>query len=67
MISNTISNNISNVSKPKNNFETAIEALDLRGCLMMLTVLSQRAFYLQNKEVIDTPKVLKPLKNILHV
>lgn len=64
-----LSNSTSNVTSivPKGAFEEAVSNLDLQRCLMLLTVLSQRAFYLNNKEVIDDKKVIKPLKNILHV
>ena len=45
--------------KPKNNFEEALDKLDLQGCLLLMTVLSEKALYLQSKDILDKPKVLK--------
>lgn len=51
--------------KPKNTFEETLERLDLQGVLLLLTVLSERALYLQSQDIMDKPKLVKP-KNILH-
>lgn len=48
--------------KPKNPLEQALEQLDLQATLVLLTVLSQRALMLQQKELKNTKvdKLLKP-------
>lgn len=43
----------------KNAFEENLEKLDLQGCLLLLTVLSERALYLQSKELMDKKTVVK--------
>ncbi len=47
--------------KPKSPFEESLEKLDLQGVLLMLTILSERALYLQSKELLDKPKIQTPL------
>jgi hypothetical protein len=51
--------------KPKSNFEESLGQLDLQGVLMLLTILSEKALYLQSKELMDKKQVLKP-KTIIH-
>ena len=46
--------------KKKNPFEENLEKLDLQGVLIMLTILSERALYLQSKELMDKKKVVTP-------
>lgn len=47
------------VVKKKQPFEEAIEKLDLRGILVLQTILSERALYLNAKEEMDKP-ITKP-------
>lgn len=51
--------NVTPIVKPKNTFVEALEKLDLQGCLLMMTVLSERALYLQSKAVMDKPVIMK--------
>lgn len=44
----------------KSNFEQALDKLDLQGCLLLLTVLSEKALYLQSKDLMDKKPILKP-------
>lgn len=43
----------------KNPFEENLEKLDLQGVLIMLTILSERALYLQSKDLMDKKTVIK--------
>ena len=47
-----ILNNLKNLSipivKPKNTFEEALDKLDLQGCLLLMTVLNEKALYLSS-------------------
>jgi hypothetical protein len=47
------------IVSPKNTFEEALDKLDLQGILLLLTVLSQKALYLQSKDVLDKKPILK--------
>ncbi len=51
--------------RPKGTFEDSLDKLDLQGVLLMLTILSERALYLQSKSIMDKPKhILSPLSSI---
>jgi hypothetical protein len=54
------------IVKPKNNFEEALDKLDLQGLLLLMTVLSEKALYLQSISLLEKPKVLKPEKKLIH-
>lgn len=43
----------------KNTFEEALDKLDLQGILLLLTVLSQKALYLQSKDVLSKEPLVK--------
>lgn len=45
--------------QPKNTFEEALDKLDLQGILLLLTVLSQKALYLQSKVLLDKEPLVK--------
>lgn len=60
MISNTINTILKNSGKPKNTFEEALDKLDLQGCLLLMVVLSEKALYLQSKDILDKKPILKP-------
>lgn len=51
-----------NPIKPKNDFELALDKLDLQGCLLLMTVLSEKALYLQSKDILES-KVIKNTNN----
>lgn len=58
-----ISNEIPTI-KPKTSFEEAVEKLDLKGVLMLLTFLSQRALELS---LLEKQPLAKPAKkSIIH-
>jgi len=46
------------VVKPKNEFQLAVEKLDLQGCLLLLNILSERALYLQSISVLDRKAIV---------
>jgi hypothetical protein len=46
-------------------FVEAIEKMDLRDILVLQTILSERALYLNAKDEMDKPIISKP-KTILH-
>jgi len=46
------------IVKPKNAFEETLSKLDLQGVLLLLTVLSERALYLQSKDILDKKPLL---------
>ena len=50
--------------KPKNTFEEALDKLDLQGCLLLMTVLSEKALYLQSISLLET-KIEKPKNKII--
>lgn len=64
ILENTVESNVPTV-KPKNSFVENLEKLDLQGVLLMLTILSERALYLQSKEIMDKKSLVKP-KSIIH-
>lgn len=45
-----------------NPLEEALDKLDLKGTILLLTVLSQRALYLKDHEDTQVNKILTPLK-----
>lgn len=53
-------NNIIPKVQLKSTFEQALDKLDLQGCLLLLTVLSEKALYLQSKDLMDKQPILKP-------
>lgn len=47
------------IVQPKNTFEEALDKLDLQGILLLLTVLSQKALYLQSRSILDKEPLVK--------
>ncbi len=46
------------IIKKKSPFELALDKLDLQGVLLLLSVLSEKALYLQSIKVIEDKKVV---------
>lgn len=46
--------------KQKNLFEQALEKLDLQGTLALMTVLSERALFLNSQDILKKKSILKP-------
>lgn len=51
--------------KSKNNFEEALDKLDLQGCLLLMTVLSEKALYLQSLSTLKPKDTLVKVSNSL--
>ena len=60
-----VSNILNKPIKPKNTFEEALDKLDLQGCLLLMTVLSEKALYLQSISLLEKPKIEKPKNKII--
>lgn len=50
--------------KQKSLFEQSLEKLDLQGTLVLMTVLADRALFLQAKDTLNKKTVVKP--NLIH-